>query len=422
MYPLKMNKIKKCVVFSGCLFLASNSYGITLVLKPVEQQSGNLASAPFPPRVGFSGVTHSSWRTSSKSHKKITIEKLFASNTQSERTLTQSLTKPTKEPKQSSQVNRQTTFAALSVPSPMGVMLGQSLALSAPTTKQSLIENRKQFFAASSAPNSIWSSMIQNFSLNHNLDRPEVNAQIALLRRNKKDLYQVLKAATPYISYVYEQTQKRGLPAELALLPVIESSFNPNSRSGPGATGIWQIMPGTAYDLGLKSNHAYDGRRDIVASTNAALKYLSYLHQTLGHNWQLALAAYNCGPGRLQGAVGRTFRSNGQSGFWNLHQLPRETKAYVPKLLALAAVIQNSARYQIQLPSITDGPHVASVNVPAHVSLREVAQSTGVSVATMRHLNPGYSKMATVPGAPNTLLIPVEKVALLQSNRPKFVL
>jgi len=260
-----------------------------------------------------------------------------------------------------------------------------------------------------STGSSIWATLSQNFGIGDQTTQSAVNIEIAKLQKHQGDLYKTLQKAAPYISYVFEQTKKRGLPAELALLPVIESGFNPNAQSKVGATGLWQIMPGTASDLGLKNNQAYDGRRDIVASTNAALKYLTGLGRNFKGNWELALAAYNWGPGNIQKIVRQQ-----SSNFWNLTKLPAETAQYVPKLLALAAVVKDPARYGIKLPPVLSGPQLASIQVGASVDLNKIAKSTNIDVNTMRQLNPGYRNMATAAGAPNTLLVPVDKAYAFQ--------
>jgi len=266
------------------------------------------------------------------------------------------------------------------------------------------------FPAQQSNPNSsMWANMSQHFELKDQTTKAAVNTQIASLQKHQGDLYKILQNSAPYISYVFEQTQKRGLPAELALLPIVESDFNPNCRSNKGASGIWQIMPGTASDLGLKNNHAYDGRRDIVASTDAALTYLNELNRNFDGDWELALAAYNWGPGNIQKVARQQVKWFKKSNFWSLHRLPAETAEYVPKLLALAAVIKDPARYNIKLPPALSGPHLASIQVGASVDLKKIAKSTNIDVKTMRQLNPGYRNMATAAGAPNTLLVPIEK-------------
>jgi membrane-bound lytic murein transglycosylase D len=270
------------------------------------------------------------------------------------------------------------------------------------------------------AEQTLWTSMSSSFSLDHETTRAEVMEQIRRLQKHQASLYKTLESTQHYISYVYHETKKRGLPAELALLPLVESHFNPDAHSKAGATGLWQLMPATATDLGIKDNHAWDGRRDIVASTEAALVYLNYLGLNFRQDWHLALAAYNTGPGRVQSAVAKQSKWYKSAKFWDLN-LPQETRNYVPQLLALAAVIKDPARYGIKLPPISNQLHLASVQVGAKVDLKKIAQSTGIDVETMRKLNPGYRHMATTPGAPNTLLVPAEKIGLVQQATPSSV-
>jgi membrane-bound lytic murein transglycosylase D len=263
-------------------------------------------------------------------------------------------------------------------------------------------------------PNSIWYGMSQHFQLNHEVRRPQVKAQILWMQQHQHALYNTLQSAAPYIYYIYQQTRVRGLPAELALLPVIESRFDPYAYSKAGASGLWQLMPHTAHNLGIKVNRAYDGRRDIVASTNAALDYLNTLHtmfNSSANSWELAIGAYDAGSGTVQEAVKRS----GSLDFWNL-QLPNETEGYLPKLLALAAIIQNPARYHIQLPPITNAPYLAAVKVSSNTNITKVARSSGISLATLHNLNPGYTELAKATNQTHTLLIPVSKVADFQAN------
>ncbi len=255
------------------------------------------------------------------------------------------------------------------------------------------------------ATNTLWANISQHFTLNHEVDRGQVMRQIAWLQQHQQALYNSLQAAAPYISYIYQQTQKHGVPAELALLPMIESQCNPLAKSGPGASGVWQIMPKTGKNMGLTSNSSYDGRRDVVASTDAALNYLTFLHQSFHQDWEVALAAYNWGPGNVDKQVHQQSRWYRTASFWELN-LPAETANYVPKLLALAEVVQHPDRYHIRLPNIPNGEYLQAVHVSANVNLKQLAQTNGISSATMQKFNPGYIKMATTRSSPNTLLVP----------------
>jgi membrane-bound lytic murein transglycosylase D len=262
-----------------------------------------------------------------------------------------------------------------------------------------------------SIPNaSMWTSMGQSFGLKSAADNPRVQQQIAGLVKNQASLYKMLQQAGPMISYVYQQVKKRGLPTELALLPVVESGFNPHAKSGVGASGLWQLMPKTAIGLGVKTNSAYDGRKDIIASTAAAMNYLVSLGQTFNRDWYLALAAYNWGPGNVRKAVKQQTQWFKRSNYWVL-KMPAETKNYVPKLLALVEIIKNPARYGVTLPTIGNGPQLAVLRVAGNVDFKKITDSTSISMDTMRKLNPGYTKSATTSGAPNTLLVPLDKAA-----------
>lgn len=252
---------------------------------------------------------------------------------------------------------------------------------------------------------SIWASMSSELKLDHKVQSAQVRAEIRKLLADKDNLKRILNASGPYIYFIYKQIQERGLPAELALIPVIESEFNPNDRSHKGALGLWQLMSGTAHELGVKIKSGYDGRRNVVASTNAALAYFKDLGNMFKGNWYLAIAAYNCGQGRIESAVRRT----GSHNFWNL-PLPKETKYYVPKLLAVAAIIKDPEKYGVELPHITNEPYFSKLSLKKSVNLEEVAKSLDINVKTLYTLNPDYRRGTPKKGA-NTLLVPIDKVS-----------
>jgi membrane-bound lytic murein transglycosylase D len=248
---------------------------------------------------------------------------------------------------------------------------------------------------------------IKNLANRNAEQRDEVQKQIKILQKNPKALYNKLKEAEPYIAYIYHETQKRQLPAELALLPIVESGFNPHAKSHAGALGLWQIMPQTGTHLGLADAKHYNSRKDIIASTHAALTYLAHLKQNFQNDWFIALSAYNWGPGNVRKIIkqGKWYK---RTDYWAM-KMPQETKQYVPKLLALAEIIKNPARYNIVLPTITTKPTLASVQANDKVDLRAVAASSGIDMDTMKKLNPGYTNLATAKNAPNILLVPAHK-------------
>lgn len=264
-------------------------------------------------------------------------------------------------------------------------------------------------YADSSAKSedSIWASISRELMLDHKAQTSQVQAEIRKLLADQDKLYKILKAAGPYIYFIHKQTQIRGLPAELALIPVIESEFNPNDHSTKGATGLWQLMPSTAHDLGISVKSGYDGRRNVVASTKAALTYLNDLCNNFDGNWYLAIAAYNCGQGKIESAQRRT----GSDNFFNL-PLPKETQLYVPKLLAVAAIVKDPKKYGVQLPPINDAPYFKEMKVTKAVNLVKVAKTSGISIETLHTLNPDHKQAVVTPGRKesSTVLVPINKV------------
>jgi membrane-bound lytic murein transglycosylase D len=254
---------------------------------------------------------------------------------------------------------------------------------------------------------SIWSNLSRDLKLDHQTQISQVHAEIRKLLADPDKLYSILKAAGPYIYFIHEQTQARGLPAELALIPVIESEFNPNDHSTKGATGLWQLMPETAHELGISVRSSYDGRRNVVTSTNAALAYFNDLGNMFKGNWNLAIGAYNCGQVKMESAI----RHAGSHVFWNLH-VPRETKAYLPKLLAVAAIIKDPQKYGVTLPPVSNHPYFKTLKFKKPVNLNKISKSSGISLADLRTLNPDYNHRYVAPSKGSyILLVPADQSA-----------
>ncbi|KTC93791.1 MULTISPECIES: LysM peptidoglycan-binding domain-containing protein [Legionella] len=263
------------------------------------------------------------------------------------------------------------------------------------------------------APN-VWDVLRSQFSLNHEVSQPDVQTQLRWLVSHPNYL-QKLAQAEPYIYHIVTEVRKRGLPGELALLPMIESAYNPFAYSGVGAAGLWQLMPRTGNDWGLKQDWWFDARRSIRPSTNAALNYLTHLWKYFNGNWILAIAAYDSG----EGTVARAIKSSGQTArtihFWSL-PVPNETRAYVPRLLALAEIIKYPQRYRITLPDIPHAPYFEEVNIGSQIDLNHAAKLAGMSYKDLIKLNPGFNRWATAPYEPFKLLIPTDKVAHFNRN------
>jgi membrane-bound lytic murein transglycosylase D len=257
-------------------------------------------------------------------------------------------------------------------------------------------------------PPNVWAVMRKQFTLNHELNRPEVQNQLRWLIAHPSYVNE-LADSKPYIYHIVNEIKKRHLPGELAIIPMIESSFDPFAYSGAGAAGLWQLMPGTGTDLGLKQDWWFDGRRSIGHSTDAALNYLTYLHKFFHGNWILAIAAYDSGEGTMARIIKKSGQSRDHVSFWSL-PVPNETKAYIPRLLALAEIIQNPERYHVSLPNIPHTPYFEEVNIGSQIDLSNAAKLAGISYTELIKLNPGYNHWTTAPYRPYKLLIPADKV------------
>lgn len=228
--------------------------------------------------------------------------------------------------------------------------------------------------------------------------------EIKWLERNHRYLYNVTRRSDPYAYYIVQQCLERGLPLELALLPMVESAYDVYAYSPGRATGLWQFIPATGKHYGLEQNWWYDGRRDPVASTDAALTYLSELYNRFD-DWLLALAAYNAGPAR----VGRAIKKNNKAGlpvdYWSL-KLPKETQHYVPRLLAIRDMIMNPEQHGVEFFPVANSSFFSSVDINSQIDLAQAAKMADVDMDQLYRLNPGLSRWATPPEGPHRLLLP----------------
>ena len=202
------------------------------------------------------------------------------------------------------------------------------------------------------------------------------------LYKNQSAVNRISKSGQRYLYHTLTRAQELGLPVELALLPFVESEFDPFAKSFAGATGIWQFMPATGRAYGLKSNWWYDGKKDVLASTEAALEYLTYLHNRFEGDWLLAMAAYNTGPTRVNRAIRKNKRQEKPIRFWDL-DLPKETTDFVPKLLVLCELIKDPNAFEVNLPSIANRPYFERVKIPGQLDLMQAADLAGLKPETI---------------------------------------
>jgi membrane-bound lytic murein transglycosylase D len=238
-------------------------------------------------------------------------------------------------------------------------------------------------------------------------DNSRIAAERKWFARHPDYLERVLTRAQRYMPYIMAEIERRGLPYELALLPIVESAYDPFAYSHGRAAGLWQMIPGTARRFGVRQNWWYDGRRDVVDSTRAALDYLEYLYELNDGDWLNAIASYNSGEGNVLRAVKRNRKAGKPEDFWNL-SLPRETSMYVPKLLALVDIVANPAAYNLTLPTIVDEPQFVVADIGSQLDLALAAELAGIDVETVYAYNPGYNRWSTDPAGPHRLVLPIE--------------
>ena len=264
-------------------------------------------------------------------------------------------------------------------------------------------------------PQDVWERMRQGFKLQDGQNvNPRIEQQRLWFASNPSFLENAGERGSLYIHYIVERLEERNMPLELALLPAIESAYNPMAYSHANAVGLWQFIPSTGRYFNLRQTRAYDGRRDITASTLAALNYLNRLHDMFNGDWLLALAAYNAGEGTVSRAIERNEKLGLPTDYWNL-PLPQETKDYVPKLLALSQVVLAPEAYGINLNPIANEPYFEMVEIKQSMDLSRVAALAEIDEDEMFQLNPAYKQRATTDG-PQHLLVPTAKAQLLTAS------
>lgn len=236
-----------------------------------------------------------------------------------------------------------------------------------------------------------------------------VSRELKRYSKYQKYMDTVVNRAQPYLYHIVEELDRRNMPHEIALLPIVESAYDPFAYSHGRASGIWQIIPNTGKMLGLKQNWWYDGRRDVTASTKGALDYLEKLHKRFDGDWLLALAAYNSGGGNVSKAIKKNKRLHKELDFWSL-DLPKETKDYVPRLIALTLIFSSPSTYNIKLPKVSDTPYFAKVDIDSQIDLAQAASLADIDMDELYRLNPALNQWATDPKGPYYLLIPIDKV------------
>ncbi len=263
----------------------------------------------------------------------------------------------------------------------------------------------------------IWHRVRKGFALN-GYEHKRVDAELKWYANHQDYIDRITTRAMPFLYYILAEVEKRHIPTEIALLPIVESAFQPYAYSPGQAAGMWQFIAATGQRYGLEMNWWYDGRRDVYQSTHAALDFLIDLYEHFDSDWLLALAAYNSGQGTVDRAIRANQRAGKKSDFWSL-QLPKETRDYVPKLLAISALIDDPRAFGVRLSIIPDKPYFEKVNVGSQIDLALAAKMADVTVDELYSLNPAFNRWATAPDGPHYLLVPVDKAKNFKQNLAK---
>lgn len=267
-------------------------------------------------------------------------------------------------------------------------------------------------------PADLWQEIVKGYGLP---DVPEqhIRANLLWLSKHQRYMEKVTRQGEPFLFYIVQQMRDNGIPLELTLIPIVESAFNPFIQSRSKALGLWQFIPRTGRHFGLQQNVFYDGRRDVIASTDAAVKYLKYLNNLFNGDWLLTVAAYNAGEGSVQRAIKKNKRQNKPTDFWSL-PLSKQTRHYVPQIIAISKVIADPERYNLSLNPIANDPYFEKVSLPTTIDMAQAAKMANIDPTILRNLNAGHTKWIIGPTAPKQILIPIEKISEFNTILPNL--
>jgi len=291
---------------------------------------------------------------------------------------------------------------------------GQASEESATITKtyQQNSENNQQIVEADvSEPYDLWSHIRKGYQLNDavpSIGEQRIDGYITRYRKHPHDILQQTEQASLYLHHIVTELEKNNMPTELALLPFVESRFDPFAYSSGRASGLWQFIPMTGNRFKMEQNWWKDERRDVIKSTQAAIDYLSYLHRFFDGDWLHAIAAYNVGEGTVKRAIKRNKKAGKSTDYWSL-PLPKQTQFYLPKLLAWSRIVNTPERYELTLAPVENNPVFTSIDIESQIDLATFSEISGMDIKKVYALNPAYNRWATDPYAPYNLLVPVEK-------------
>ena len=306
-------------------------------------------------------------------------------------------------------------LAALSIPSVQAAEAGAGIQTLEWDVNTDSDTSASEPTAEAASTDDVWQRIRSGFKIEDDASRnPLVALHEAWYAARPEYVRRMIERSRRYLFHIVQEVDRRAMPMEIALLPMVESAFNPTAESASAASGIWQFMPSTGRHYGLKQNTWYDGRRDFTASTEAALDYLGKLYLDFG-DWKLALAAYNCGEGCVARAIEKNIQQGLPTDYASL-PLPSETRNYVPKLLAIKNLVSNPEQYGIAIDALPNQPYFNQVTVQASMDIRSAARLAGMSSDEFFALNAAFPRKLIRSDTPVNLLVPVDKADTFQRN------
>ncbi len=290
-----------------------------------------------------------------------------------------------------------------------------SIAAEIDKSPDTIYKNTNTTFVGPVYYDNLWDRVRNNLHMERDIEQPRVIAQINWYKRHPKYFVRISNRANKYMYHIVQEIEKRNLPAELALLPIVESAYDPFAYSHGRASGLWQFIPSTGKYFNLKQDWWYDGRRDILSSTDAALTYLENLNRRFDGDWLLALSAYNAGGGNVSKAIRKNKKKGRPTDFWSL-SLPRETSAYSPKMIALAELLANPEKHGLEWPHIPNQPFFETIEIDSQIDLAQAAELAEIEIDELYKLNPAFNQWATHPDGPHRILVPTEKEQAFREN------
>jgi membrane-bound lytic murein transglycosylase D len=310
----------------------------------------------------------------------------------------------------------QTTTAQADVPQPAATQDVAPQAAAEPETQAPAPIREALIVAPEQPSDDLWKRIRAGYAMK-DLNSPLIKRHEKWYASHPDYMLRMTERGRRYLFYIVEEVERRGMPMEIALLPMIESAFNPGANSIASASGIWQFIPSTGKHFGMEQNWWHDGRRDIIGATNGALDYLQKLHDQFG-DWELALAAYNCGENSVARAQTKNRRQHKPTDYAHL-RLPRETRNYVPKLLAIKNIVSDPARFNLVLSDIPNESYFEAVATPQHIDVKVAAELADIPMEEFMALNPSHNRPVILQGTSDVLLLPIDKVETFRNNLAK---